>query len=334
MSAAARARPAVSVVVPFAGDIAEALMAMALLRSLHTGADDELILVDNCGVVPAAEDLSVVRATGERSPAHARNAGAARATCEWILFLDADTQAPPELLGAYFASPIEEGVGAVAGEIVGAGASASLAARYGAARNFLSQSAHMAHPFRPRAAAANLLVRRAAFEAAHGFQEGVQAGEDTDFCWRLQDLGWRLELRPEAVVEHRYRQSLGELRRQWRAYAAGRAWLADRYPDFHPEPAVQRALRRPLRALPAPRPGTALQAPARARSERLQFLALDALLAVEELIGLRMPNAARQGAGERRRGAGGWLGLAARRLGRQARRRYRGPRRPGRRSVR
>lgn len=313
MSSGAPARPPVSVVVPFAGDIAQALMAMALLRSLRTVPGDELILVDNCGVVPDAEDLTVIRAAGEQSPAHARNAGAAQAGREWILFLDADTEAPPGLLDAYFSSPIDERVGAVAGEIVGAAPSTSLAARYGASRNFLSQSAHMNHPFRPRAAAANLLVRRRAFEAAEGFQEGVQAAEDTDFCWRLQDLGWTLELRPEAVVEHRYRQSVGELRRQWRAYAAGRAWLATRYPGFHPEPAVQRVLRRPLRALPAPRPGTALQAPAPPLAERLQFLALDALLAVEELIGLRLPNNSRAtGAGRLGSLAGGLVRRAVR----------------------
>ncbi|HWD66149.1 MAG TPA: glycosyltransferase family 2 protein [Solirubrobacteraceae bacterium] len=310
-----------SVVVPFAGDIAEALMAMALLRSLRTAPGDELILVDNCGVVPDAEDLTVIRAFDEQSPAHARNAGAARATGQWILFLDADTQAPADLLDAYFAEPIGERVGAAAGEIVGAGAGDSLAARYGASRNFLSQSAHLAHPFRPRAAAANLLVRREAFQAVHGFQEGVRAGEDTDFCWRLQDAGWILELRPRAMVEHRYRQTVGELRRQWRAYAAGRAWLASRYPGFHPEPAVRRVMRRPLRALPAPRSGTALQAPAPPRSERLQFLALDALLAVEELIGLRTANNQSE---ESSRGR--WRALAGR-WARRARRTRRRPRR-------
>ena len=212
--------------VPFAGDIAEALMALALLRSLQTQPGDQLILVDNCGVVPQAKDLTVIRATGEQSPAHARNAGARQAIGDWILFLDADTRPPADLLDVYFHQPVDPEVGALAGEIVGIGSSRTLAARYGASRNFLSQSAHMAHPFRPRAAAANLLVRRLAFEAAGGFAEGVAAAEDTDFCWRLQDLGWRLELRPDALVEHQYRQTIGELRRQWRAYAAGRAWCS------------------------------------------------------------------------------------------------------------
>ncbi len=303
MSAASPVRPAVTVVVPFAGDIAEALMALALLRSLDTAPGDQLILSDNCGVVPDAADLTVLRATGEQSPAHARNAGAAVARTDWILFLDADTSPPADLLDLYFATAVDDQVGALAGEIVGVGSADTLAARYGAARNFLSQSAHMSHPFRPRAAAANLLVRRTAFEQADGFQEGVRAGEDTDLCWRLQDLGWRLELRPDAVVEHRYRQSIADLRRQWRSYAAGRAWLARRYPGFEPEPAVRRAFRRQLTALPAPRQGTAVQAPIRGRWERLQFLALDVVLAIEELVGLRLPNRSARG-GQRRGGSG------------------------------
>jgi hypothetical protein len=141
--------------------------------------------------------------------------------------------------------------------------------------------------------AANLLVRRTAFEQLGGFVEGVRAAEDTDFCWRLQQAGWKLQLRAEAVVQHRYRATVSELRRQWRGYAAGRAWLARRYSDFHPEPALARVLRRRgcrSAATTAP-PGPTTAPPAATPSRGpLLFLALDALLAVDELIGFRMSN--------------------------------------------
>ncbi|MGO9900396.1 MAG: glycosyltransferase family 2 protein [Solirubrobacteraceae bacterium] len=290
-------RPPVSVVVPFAGDAPAAREATQMLLALDVSPGDELILSDNSGT--ASRDTStvrVVRATGERSPAHARNAGAARAHADWILFLDADTRAPTDLLDTYFATDVAPTVGILAGEIRAAPGASTLAARYGAARNFLGQEAHLAHPFRPRAAAANLLVRRAAFAAAGGFREGLRAAEDTDFCWRLQELGWTLELRQHAAVEHSYRMSIGELRRQWRAYAAGRAWLAREYPGFHPEPAVKRALRRAAARIP--RDGDALQqvpAVPGNRLERAQFLALDVLLAIEELIGFRLRNGPKRG---------------------------------------
>ncbi len=144
-------------------------------------------------------------------------------------------------------------VGAVAGEVVpmapGPDGLTGLAVRYGAARSFLGQDAHLAHPYLPRAVAANLLVRREAFEAIGGFYEGVRAAEDTDFSWRLQRAGWRLEGRRSALVEHRYRTTMRALRRQWRGYAAGRAWLGRRYEGFEPEPALRRAAGRVLRRL-------------------------------------------------------------------------------------
>ncbi|HEY2653922.1 MAG TPA: glycosyltransferase, partial [Solirubrobacteraceae bacterium] len=183
-------RPGVSVVMPFAGDQAAAAAAVSALESLVTGPGDELILVDN-SPEPVALDTSVrlIRAEGERSPAHARNVGAAAARNEWILFLDADTVPHPDLIGAFFVDSVADRTGAVTGEVRGAPGATTLAARYGAARNFLSQEAHLEHPFRPRAAAANLLVRRGVFEQLGGFYEGVRAGEDTDFTWRLQEAG-------------------------------------------------------------------------------------------------------------------------------------------------
>ncbi len=294
-------RPPVSVVMPFAGEQADARSAIASLRSLAVRDGDELILADNRGTVAPAPGIRVVVALAERSPAYARNVGAEAASGEWILFLDADCLPPSDLIDAYFAAPIGDRLGALAGEVRPAPGADSLAERYGARKSFLSQEAHLAHPFRPRAVAANLLVRREAFEQIGGFYEGVRAAEDTDFSWRLQEAGWRLELRASAAVEHRYRTSLGDLRRQWRGYAAGRAWLSRRYSGFEPEPAVRRALRRaPARLRSRGRAQLGSGAPQRSvasdgaagtgRLERGRYLALDALLSAEELAGFVLSN--------------------------------------------
>jgi GT2 family glycosyltransferase len=303
-------RPKISVVMPFAGEAGAAEAAIDALLALDLRVGDELILADNSGVVVARGGVAVIRAEGERSPAHARNVGAAHAHGEWILFLDADCRAPRWLLDAYLRAPVADDVGALAGEVVAMLEGDTLAARYGAARNFLSQQAHLSHPYRPRAVAANLLVRRAAFEQVGGFYEGVRAAEDTDFSWRLQQAGWRLELRRAAAVEHRYRVTLGELRRQWRGYAAGRAWLARRYDGFEPEPAVTRALGRLLARRPLPgasqasaravRPARGAPAVSAGRLERGRYLALDALLSADELAGLALSN---RPAGSRRAAA-------------------------------
>jgi len=324
-------RPRVSVVMPFAGEPADAHAALSALRALATRPGDELILADNSGTGAAQRIIAgpdavgtaggdavgsaagnavgsdaagtvggarvlVVRATAERSPAHARNVGAEHAHSDWILFLDADCRAPEGLLDAYFAAPVSPDVGALAGEVVPALGAPTLAARYGAARGFLSQETHLAHPYRPRAVAANLLVRRLAFESLGGFYEGMRAAEDTDLSWRLQQARWRLELRRAAWVEHHYRATLGELRRQWRAYAAGRAWLARRYEGFTPEPALRRALLRAAHrscgAGTRGSPSMRTQSPRRppGRMGRAGYLAIDALLAGEELVGLMLSN--------------------------------------------
>ena len=291
-------RPSVTVVMPFAGDPSAATSAVGALLELETRPGDKLVVSDNSGVVVGRPEITVVHAAAERSPAHARNAGAERASTDWILFLDADCRAPRGLLDAYFKEDVAPDIGALVGEVMPAPDAGTLASRYGAARSFLGQQAHLAHSYRPRAAAANLLVRRAAFEQVGGFYEGVRAAEDTDFSWRLQQEGWRLELRPEAHVEHSYRATLGELRRQWRGYAAGRAWLARRYEGFEPEPAVRRASRRGWRRIIRRRGPDRAQrrGPDRAgrsgpgRLERGGYLALDAVLAADELLGLTLSN--------------------------------------------
>jgi cellulose synthase/poly-beta-1,6-N-acetylglucosamine synthase-like glycosyltransferase len=153
------------------------------------------------------------------------------------------------------------------------------------------------NPFRPRASSANLLVRRAAFEQANGYTEGIWAAEDTDFTWRLQALGWTLAFNEYAVVEHEYRDSLRALGKQWRGYAAGAKWLSQQYPDFKLDPGLNRMVRRVLKRFGIG-PGVAFRADGRSsaasqrltRWERLQFLMVDCMLGIEEQIGHRMSN--------------------------------------------
>ena len=282
--------------MPFAGSRADAERALAALTGLDAGPGDELIVADNSGVVPERDGVQIVLAAAEHSPSHARNIGAEHASRDWVLFLDADCLPEAGLIAHYFADAIDADIGALAGEVVAAVDGVSLASRYGATRSFLRQSAHLAHPYMPRAVAANLLVRRVAFEQVGGFFEGVRAAEDTDFSWRLQRAGWRLEARPRARVAHEYRTSIEALRRQWRGYAAGRAWLGRRYEDFKPEPALRRAGTRLLRRERAVAPPRSRPLPATTvrRRDRGRFLALDALLGVEELAGLALSNRPRR----------------------------------------
>ncbi len=304
-----RPRPAVSVVVPFAGTPEEAARVYATLEGLATRPGDELILSDNSWGAPAPpERIRRVIATGERSPGHARNRGAAAASSDWILFLDSDVQPPADLIERFFAAPIAARTGAVTGDIAGVPDRSTLAARYATARNFLGQRAHVNHPLRPRASSANLLVRRAAFEAIGGYTEGILAAEDTDLIWRLAAAGWGLEFNEQAVVGHAYRTSLRALGRQWRGYAAGARWLSERYPDFKPDPGVRRGLRLLLSrvgigaGLSVRADGhSAAAAAATPRRDRLLFLGVQVYLAIEEQVGLRMSNAADGGAADHRR---------------------------------
>jgi mycofactocin glycosyltransferase len=291
-------RPAVSVVVPFAGSREQAQAVIAMLNVLATRPDDELIIADNSGTVdPGSEGVTVVRATGEASAAHSRNVGAAASTNDWILFLDSDVIAPADLLDSFFAEPIDQRVGAITGDIAGIPDTRTLAARYGTARNFLGQRSHVSNPVRPRASSANLLVRRAAFEQVGGYTEGIWAGEDTDFTWRLQAAGWALAFNEHAVVQHAYRTTLRELGRQWRGYAAGARWLSRHYPDFKPDPGLNRGVRLLLKRFGIGE-GVAFRADGRtaassarlSRGDRLQFLFVQIYLGIEEQIGLRMSN--------------------------------------------
>jgi glycosyltransferase involved in cell wall biosynthesis len=226
-------RPAVDVVVPFAGSAAE-LVAVAELRLAD---DDTLTIVDNRA--PAAEPVSappgarLLRAAETRSSYFARNRGAATGEAPWLVFLDADVRPRPDLLDAYFEADVAEEVGLLAGGLVDEAAEedAPLAARFAAARRPMAQEIVLRNGY---ALTANCAVRRAAFAAVGGFDDAIRSGGDADLGFRIERSGWRIEYRPEASATHVNRASLAALLRQRARHGAGAAWLEARYPGRFP----------------------------------------------------------------------------------------------------
>jgi GT2 family glycosyltransferase len=272
-------RPGVSVIVPFYGDERAASQTMQALAALALRDRDELLVADNTpGGILAARYSQGFRTAVARQPYSARNEAAARAVNDWLLFTDADCRPRPDLLDAYFAPAPSSRVGALAGEIVAADdGRPTLAQRYAADRRLLSSELFLAHPYKPMAVTANLLVRRAAFEAIGGFAEGIRSGGDADLCWRLQDAGWSLLHRPKASVGHEHRATVRALLRQAARTAAGTRWLEQRHPGFH---ANTGGGRRAARALA----GT-IGWPLRGEPERGAFKAIELLVIATEHVG-------------------------------------------------
>lgn len=279
-------RPAVTVVMPFAGGPAEAEQALAALRAIDRRPGDRLVLVDNNPTAVTAPqcDVEVIHATRERSSYYARNAGARAADTEWLLFVDADCRPDRCLIDSYFEPAPGPGVGALAGAVRAEPGQEALLARYSRSRGYLSQQELLADPYRPHAVTANLLVRRQAWASVGGFAEGVRSGGDSDFCWRLADAGWTIEGRPWAAVAHAHRERLAPFLRVAARYAAGRAWLRRRHPgSFQARPGIAAALRAAA---------SSARWLAAGEHERAAFRALDAAVGVADAVGEQLGNRA------------------------------------------
>jgi len=245
-------RPAVAVVLPFAGTSAEARAMLEALAVIELRPGDEMVIVDNQpgGAVPepAAEAFRVVADSDERSSYFARNRGTEESNAPWLLFLDADCRPTASLLDEYFSEPPGDRCGIVAGGVVSLAGQPGFAAAYASDRGHVSELPHVEglDGAPPAGITANLLVRREAFDGVGGFQEGVFSGADLEFCWRVQEAGWTLEHRPAARVEHAHSPTIAAGRRKARRYGSGRRWVSRRYPGRTPPVGLLRSVVRSL----------------------------------------------------------------------------------------
>jgi GT2 family glycosyltransferase len=194
----------VSVIVPVR-DGADTLPALLDSLASQTLPRDrfEVIVVDNAsrdatGQIARTWGATVVE---ERVPnrSGARNRGAKTARTDLFAFTDADCVASESWLEALMNCAEREPL--TAGQVLVATAPVpNSIERFESLWRFGQE-----HWVREGwAATANLCVRRAAFDAARGFDTTWRhIGEDVDFCYRAAKLGYRVGWCPQAVVSHR-----------------------------------------------------------------------------------------------------------------------------------
>ncbi|MCJ8283392.1 MAG: glycosyltransferase [Rivularia sp. ALOHA_DT_140] len=230
-------QPEVSVVIPIyngTADLPELIN--CLLAQTYSKERVEYLLVDNNSSDGTSELLKLalencpikIRALSEneiQSSYAARNTGIRQAEGEIIAFTDADCRPQPQWLEELVQPFINQNVVIVAGEIT-ALPSKSLLERYADRQETLSQKHTLANKFCAYGQTANLAISRLALEKAGLFRPYLTTGGDADICWRILQLEiGRLEFAPQAIVKHRHRTTLKELKSQWQRYGRSNNYL-------------------------------------------------------------------------------------------------------------
>jgi GT2 family glycosyltransferase len=217
----------VSIVIPVFGRVELTRQCVSELLAHTLTASVELIVVDNASRDTTAEYLASlagrVRAlTNETNLGFARacNQGARAARGEHLLFLNNDTIPKRGWLEPLLRELADPGV-AIAGarllypdgKVQHAGIAFS---RPDCVPYHVYRGAHPQHPATARrrelraVTGACMLVRRSAFEAAGGFDEGYQNGfEDVDLCLRVREAGGRIVYQPASELIHLEEQTPG-----------------------------------------------------------------------------------------------------------------------------
>jgi len=156
---------------------------------------------------------------------YARNAGAAAAHGEVFAYTDSDCMADPDWL-YYMVGTL------LSGEFVGVGGpnisppavnwiQAAVSAAPGGPSHVLLTDVVAEH-----IPGCNMAFYRSAFESIGGFDgEYRKAGDDVDFCWRLQTNGGVIAFSPSAIVWHYRRFTLQAFRKQQEGYGEAESML-------------------------------------------------------------------------------------------------------------
>ena len=156
---------------------------------------------------------------------HARNHGAALAKGEIFAYTDSDCMADPDWLYYLLSTLLSGDYAGVGGPNVSPPAQnwvqACVAAAPGGPSHVLLTDTVAEH-----IPGCNMAWYRWAFENVGGFDpEYHKAGDDVDFCWRVQQAGHAIAFSPTAVVWHHRRFTLRAFRKQQEGYGEAESML-------------------------------------------------------------------------------------------------------------
>jgi glycosyltransferase involved in cell wall biosynthesis len=230
--------PQVSVLIPVRNGGALLIDQLTALQSQTYRGAWEVIVVDNGSTDGTAETLAawstrmphlrVVASSGPGNASRSRNMAADHARGSLLAFCDADDVVDSGWLAALVTAADRADL--IAGRLDVDSLNDGVSRHW---RSFAMPAAggDAAFGYLPYAVSANMAVRSAAFHAVGGFEPEIPGpgSEEIDFCWRVQEAGFRFAYEPAAVVAYRFRAGLRQFVRQQFRYGRGEAALYSRH---------------------------------------------------------------------------------------------------------
>ena len=190
----------------------------------------EIILVDDGSTDNTAEIAALyphVRYIRQENHglSHARNTGAAAAAGEVLAYTDSDCMADADWLYYLISTLLSGNYAGVGGPNVSPPAQnwvqACVAAAPGGPSHVLLTDTVAEH-----IPGCNMAWYRWAFQNVGGFDvEYHKAGDDVDFCWRIQQAGHAIAFSPTAIVWHHRRLTLEAFQQQQEGYGEAESML-------------------------------------------------------------------------------------------------------------
>jgi GT2 family glycosyltransferase len=162
---------------------------------------------------------------------HARNVGAKAATGEIVIYTDSDCEADEDWLYYIGLSMMRGGHAGMGGPNLipdeGSWVADCVGLSPGGPTHVMVDDRTAEH-----VPGCNMAFYKWAIEAVNGFDSQFRkAGDDVDFIWRLQHLGYSIGFAPAAQVWHYRRNTVQAYLRQQRGYGEAEALLKYKHPD-------------------------------------------------------------------------------------------------------